>query len=103
MRSDRVWESRQSLYRCALQRHGASHWEGFVALCGQIDRIAKGRADGDPWQVLDRLLAAIAEPRANRRLPSTYRACPRSETHNSQIQSLMRHTYSVICLKNKQQ
>src|SRR3546814_4718013 len=42
MRADRVWESRQSLYRRALQRHGASHWEGFVALCAQIDRIAKG-------------------------------------------------------------
>lgn len=71
MRADRVWESRQSLYRRALQRHGASHWEGFVALCAQIDRIAKGRADGDAWQVLDRLLAALAEPRASRRLLST--------------------------------
>ena len=70
MRADRVWESRQALYRRALQRHSASHWERFVGLCAQIDRIAKGRADGDPWQVLDRLLAAIAEPKATRRLLS---------------------------------
>lgn len=68
MRTDRVWDSRQALYRRALQRHSALHWERFVGLCAQIDRIAKGRADGDPWQVLDRLLAAIAEPRATRRL-----------------------------------
>lgn len=68
MRADRVWDSRQALYRRALQRHSALHWERFVGLCAQIDRIAKGRAEGDPWQVLDRLLAAIAEPRATRRL-----------------------------------
>ncbi|PIQ38349.1 MAG: DNA polymerase III subunit delta, partial [Lysobacterales bacterium CG17_big_fil_post_rev_8_21_14_2_50_64_11] len=55
MRADRVWDSRQALYRRALQRHSAVHWERFVGLCAQIDRIAKGRADGDPWQVLDRL------------------------------------------------
>lgn len=70
MRADRVWDSRQALYRRALQRHGAAHWERFVGLCAQIDRIAKGRADGDAWQLLDRLLAAIAEPRATRRLLS---------------------------------
>jgi len=68
MRADRVWDSRQALYRRALQRHNATHWERFVGLCAQIDRIAKGRAEGDPWQVLDRLLAAIAEPKATGRL-----------------------------------
>lgn len=68
MRAERVWESRQALYRRALSRHSAPHWERFVAMCGQVDRIAKGRADGDPWQVLERLLVALAEPRAATRM-----------------------------------
>jgi DNA polymerase-3 subunit delta len=68
MRTERVWESRQALYRRALTRHGAARWERFVAMCALIDRMAKGRAEGDPWQVLERLLLALAEPRAAARV-----------------------------------
>nr|WP_219339810.1 DNA polymerase III subunit delta [Luteimonas salinisoli] len=63
-RAQRVWESKQAVYRRALQRHGAGRWERFLAEAGRIDRIAKGRAAGDAWQVLERLLLAVAEPRA---------------------------------------
>lgn len=62
----RVWESRQALYKRALARHDAARWERFVAECGRVDRIAKGREPGDAWQALERLLAAVAEPRAKR-------------------------------------
>jgi DNA polymerase-3 subunit delta len=68
MREARVWESRQATYRRALDRHPAARWEAFVAECGRIDRSAKGRGDDDPWRALERLLVAVAAPRAERLL-----------------------------------
>ena len=64
MRDARIWESKQATYRRALDRHPPSRWEVFAAECGRIDRCAKGRGDGDPWQLLERLLLALADPRA---------------------------------------
>lgn len=64
-KAQRIWESKQALYRRALQRHAAPRWERFVAGAGRVDRIAKGRAPGDAWQALERLLLAVAEPRAS--------------------------------------
>ncbi|PJJ99092.1 DNA polymerase III subunit delta [Lysobacteraceae bacterium NML91-0213] len=65
-RAQRVWDSKQAVYTRALQRHPAARWEQFLAAAGRIDRIAKGRAPGDAWQALERLLVAVAEPRATR-------------------------------------
>ncbi|MCF5951384.1 DNA polymerase III subunit delta, partial [Xanthomonas perforans] len=51
------------------ERHPEPHgWEGFVAVAGLVDRKAKGRADGDAWVGLERLLVAVAEARAVRLL-----------------------------------
>lgn len=63
-RAQRVWDSKQPAYRRALQRHPAARWERFVAEAGQVDRIAKGRAQGDAWQRLERLLLAVADAKA---------------------------------------
>lgn len=65
-KAQRVWDSKQAIYRRALQRHDAAQWERFVAEAGRIDRIAKGRSrpgedPDDAWQVLERLLLAIAD------------------------------------------
>jgi DNA polymerase-3 subunit delta len=68
LREARVWESKQPLYRRALERHPPSRWDVFAAACGQIDAVAKGRGDGDPWLQLERLLLAIADPRAGKLL-----------------------------------
>lgn len=68
LRSARVWESKQALYKRALERHPAPRWELFVSLIGECDRIAKGRASGDAWLALERLLLSIAEPKARRLL-----------------------------------
>ncbi len=69
MKSRGIWESRQAPYKRALQRHPESRrWERFVAEAGLVDRIAKGRADGDAWLSLERLLVAVAEARAVRLL-----------------------------------
>ncbi len=63
-KAQRVWDSKQATYRRALQRHAAPHWEGFVAEAGRVDRIAKGRGQGDAWQVLERLLLVVADAKA---------------------------------------
>src|SRR3546814_9781514 len=41
---------------------------------------------------------ALVQPRAERSTPD---ACPRSEEHTSELQSLMRISYAVFCLKKK--
>ena len=65
MKGQGIWESRQAPFKRALQRHAEPRrWERFVAEASRIDRIAKGRAAGDAWVALERLLLAVAEPRA---------------------------------------
>ena len=64
MREARVWESRQALYRRALERHDAARFEAFVAEVGRIDLMSKGRLGGDPWLALERLLVAVASAKA---------------------------------------
>jgi DNA polymerase III subunit delta len=69
MKSQGIWESKQAPFKRALQRHAnPARWDRFVAEASRIDRIAKGRADGDAWIALERLMLAIAEPRAVRLL-----------------------------------
>jgi DNA polymerase III subunit delta len=63
--AQRVWESKQAMYRRALQRHPIAQWARFLALAGQVDRISKGRGrPGEPedaWLALERLLLAVAD------------------------------------------
>jgi DNA polymerase-3 subunit delta len=56
------------MYHRALQRHSPAHWDAFVSQVGRVDRMAKGREAGDPWVALERVLLAVAEPRAIRLL-----------------------------------
>ena len=72
-KAQRVWDSKQPMYRRALQRHDAKRWDGFLAQAGRVDSIAKGRPrrglePEDAWIALERLLLAVAEPRASRLL-----------------------------------
>jgi DNA polymerase-3 subunit delta len=68
MNAQRIWDSRQAQFKRALERHDAARWEGFAIEAGRIDRISKGRAVGDAWVALERLLTAIAMPRARKLL-----------------------------------
>ncbi len=69
MKAKGIWESRQAPFKRALQRHpDPRRWERFVAEASQVDRMAKGRAEGDPWLALERLLIAVSEARAVRLL-----------------------------------
>lgn len=68
MREARVWDSKQAMYRRAIERHPRERWEAFAAECGRIDRVSKGRGDGDAWNLLERLLVAMADGRARKLL-----------------------------------
>jgi DNA polymerase-3 subunit delta len=69
-RAQQVWESRQAAYRRALPRHPARQWEQFIAQAATVDQVAKGRGAGDPWRLLERLLLAVADPKARALLAS---------------------------------
>lgn len=61
-----MWPARERLFAGALQRagRGGTFWRWCLVECARIDRMAKGREAGDPWRELERLLVAIAQPRA---------------------------------------
>lgn len=64
-RAEYVWQAREALYRKALARADAGHWQACLTHAARIDRISKGRGPGDAWRELERLLATIAMPRTN--------------------------------------
>ena len=64
MRDARIWDSKQALYRRALEKHPPSRWENFVAEAGRIDLMSKGRLAGDAWLALERLLVAMSQAKA---------------------------------------
>ena len=69
MKAQGIWETRQAPFKRALQRHAnPARWDRLVAEASRIDRIAKGRGDGDAWVSMERLLLAIAEAKAVRLL-----------------------------------
>ena len=70
-KSERIWPARENLFRRALKSSDSAHWERCLAQAARIDVIVKGqqldavgRSWGDAWIELERLIAAIAKPRA---------------------------------------
>jgi DNA polymerase-3 subunit delta len=63
-RAERLWPAREQLFRKALRGAPREHWMQCLARAARIDRIAKGRESGDAWLEAQRLIAAMAEPRA---------------------------------------
>ena len=67
-KTQRIWDSKQAMYRRALERHDAARWERFATEVGRVDRTSKGRpppgATDDAWQALERLLLAVADRKA---------------------------------------
>jgi DNA polymerase-3 subunit delta len=64
-RAERVWASRESMYRKALARADRNHWEHCLVQAGRVDRLSKGRGVGNAWAEFERLLVGIAQPRAS--------------------------------------
>jgi DNA polymerase III subunit delta len=64
LQSAGVWSSRLAPMKRALSRGGVAHFEALLAQCARVERMAKGRQQGEPWRELERLLVAIADGRA---------------------------------------
>lgn len=58
----RVWPARQGAIRKALQRLSSADLGDAFRTLSLIDRQSKGRAQGDAWQTLDRLLWFLCNP-----------------------------------------
>jgi DNA polymerase-3 subunit delta len=69
LRNERVWpQARLGIFRAALGRARANYWEAMLAQLAHVERVGKGRAGGDAWRELERLLAMVAQPRAAKSL-----------------------------------
>ncbi|MGH8426937.1 MAG: DNA polymerase III subunit delta, partial [Gammaproteobacteria bacterium] len=55
-----VWDSRRNLVATAARRRSVRGWQALVIAAAEVDRAIKGRAPGDAWVLLERLLLAIA-------------------------------------------
>lgn len=59
-RTPEVWASRQRLIAAAARRRKAAGWQALLIDAARADLVIKGRAAGEPWTVLERLLLALA-------------------------------------------
>ena len=66
LRAEHVWQAKIPVYRAALRRGGYAYWEARLAEAARVERIGKGRADGDAWRDFERLLAAMSDARLAR-------------------------------------
>ena len=59
-----IWPRfRASRFEAALTRRGLRDWQALLVEAANIDRVIKGRATGDAWQRLERLLLAMTGTR----------------------------------------
>lgn len=59
LRGERVWDSRMSLYRGALNRLGVGGCRRALLSLARLDRLSKGREAGDVWRELERLILGL--------------------------------------------
>ncbi len=59
-----IWPARQGPMKAAIRRLSEYSLDDSFRSLALIDRQSKGRAAGDPWQKLDRLLWHLCEPGA---------------------------------------
>src|SRR3546814_5192907 len=89
-----------TLFR-SLSRIGALPGEAHSLSDKEISRVLEGR-DGTLW--IATFNAGLLRIDRNGRVLETFRhdpGNPRSEEHTSELQSLMRISYAVFCLKKK--
>lgn len=69
MRAAGVWERRQAAVGRALPRFAAAGWGNLAGRCGRLDRLAKGAAEGSPWDELLECALTAAGARLPRLAP----------------------------------
>ncbi len=61
----RVWGGRRPLVSNALRRLRPAQWLGILIRASHIDRVIKGRADGDVWLEIESLVLALCGVRVS--------------------------------------
>jgi len=69
LKNERVYGTRLQAYGAALTRGDLAFWERRLAELALVDRLSKGRADGDAWLALERVLLSAADRRLAKCLP----------------------------------
>jgi len=59
-RRERVWPSRQALLLSAAKRLSQTRLRRLLAGCARLDRVNKGRADGDSWLLIESVALGLA-------------------------------------------
>lgn len=59
LQAHRIWANRRPLVVKALRRIRATRWPAILVRAERIDRIVKGRAQGNAWQEIESLVLAF--------------------------------------------
>lgn len=57
---ERVWASRQSVLLAAARRLSVGRLRGLLQDCTRLDRVNKGRAEGDSWLLIEDVAMGLA-------------------------------------------
>lgn len=68
MQADRQWQTKQAQMLRMIDAAGSAHFESLLKQLALVDRISKGRASGDAWVSLHRVLSQWAALKAKGRL-----------------------------------
>ena len=66
LRRANVWTSRMAQFKAAARRGDARFWEQRYGELARVERMSKGREQGDAWLALERMVVAAADARAAR-------------------------------------
>jgi len=60
LKAAKVWQNRVPSLQLALSRHTEHSWLSLSSLASQADRVVKGHADGNVWEVLAELCVRLS-------------------------------------------
>lgn len=70
MQADKHWQSKQAQMIRMLDVANQQHFEALIKQLALVDKMSKGRAIGDAWVALERVLCQWADPKMLQRLSS---------------------------------
>lgn len=62
MQADKQWQTKQAQMLRMLDRANKSHFEALIKQLALVDKMSKGRAIGNEWLALERVLSQWASP-----------------------------------------
>lgn len=68
MQADKHWQSKQAQMLRMIDSANSTHFESLISQLSQVDKMSKGRAVGNEWLALERVLCLWAMPKTKARL-----------------------------------